>query len=749
MSRILQYSKRIAAGFAAAGAGFVAAFADLPADQFAFPGGDADASANLPALPAPDEGGVDLDGLFEAFLGVIEARPDGTHTIEGVVENAAADHEAAFAFVRDELAFDPYEGALRGAHGAMGARAANDVDRAILLAALLDAMGLQTRFAMGPLEAEAAETLRTRALSPALPPRDDVLRVAGFSDEALARMSARARRDYAWLSERLGDRVTGTDEASLFDGPHVWVQARLAGRWTDFDASFADAEPGQRFAEIAEIVDEASELQGHDVEIRVIAETEANGELTESVLLEWRAPARDAAQANIFLTFAPRNSGLGSVLEAAVAGPPEQVPVLLVDEDETRGDAIPQGGVERNEAQDFFFGETAASDAELAALYLDVTAHSPGREPLTRRRVLRDRVPAAARASGNIARTDFRPLDGDDPNARPFQAVHQILVSTGGADPRWSAEGGASAIAFVAQRMGGEELPEDLSINEIVWPIGVLNEWIRLAAETVTAASVEADGHARLVVDAPRVSVLSYAVTNHDDAPQDLTWTMDLLLDGVGVVSDGSLDDRDIAMRRLWHGVVQSAFETTSAELRAAIAGANAISVSTQMNADIELLASVDEAAAGLPPASRNDLSSGELVVTVANAADTGEFAWWAVDPDTGLARARIETGLGGSKFTLEGGRRQAMRTRGSLPGSGGGGSFEMRGGRMVESRPTRPWQPGGSRRPPPQSRCGSGNEYTILMGCVSIPASMAVGEAYTWIVGEIVFFAALTIATM
>src|SRR3954452_2515552 len=51
------------------------------------------------------------------------------------------DASRAFAFVRDEVAYEPYRGLLRGARGALASRAGNALDKCLLLKQLLQAGG--------------------------------------------------------------------------------------------------------------------------------------------------------------------------------------------------------------------------------------------------------------------------------------------------------------------------------------------------------------------------------------------------------------------------------------------------------------------------------------------------------------------------------------------------------------------------------------------------------------------------------
>lgn len=66
---------------------------------------------------------------------------------------------AALQFVRENIAFEPYDGVLRGAEGALAARAANAWDQALLLQALLSAMGRPSRLVQCQLDDAQCNTL--------------------------------------------------------------------------------------------------------------------------------------------------------------------------------------------------------------------------------------------------------------------------------------------------------------------------------------------------------------------------------------------------------------------------------------------------------------------------------------------------------------------------------------------------------------------------------------------------------------
>ncbi len=170
----------------------------------------------------------DADAAGEAALAQVDRFGGPDWDIEELAASLGTEAEAAFAFVRDRIGFDPYPGVLRGAHGTLVARAGNAWDRALLLQELLRQQGREARLATGLLAEAAVESILERSLSPAPPSPDDppASDVIGIDLESL---STRAHRDYARLSDGLGEEaerlgVGATSDLAAAIGEHAWVQ---------------------------------------------------------------------------------------------------------------------------------------------------------------------------------------------------------------------------------------------------------------------------------------------------------------------------------------------------------------------------------------------------------------------------------------------------------------------------------------------------------------------------------------------
>ncbi len=128
--------------------------------------------------------------------------------------------EAAWALVRDRIAFDPYEGSMRGARGTLFSAGGNALDTSLLLGAVYDELGVTWRLATCELtDEQAVELVRSaggagRYLGPAVPADAQV---------------HDASRD---VRHRNVSRE------------HVFVQVYSGGEWADYDPTWPLATPG-------------------------------------------------------------------------------------------------------------------------------------------------------------------------------------------------------------------------------------------------------------------------------------------------------------------------------------------------------------------------------------------------------------------------------------------------------------------------------------------------------------------------
>ena len=114
----------------------------------------------------------------------------GQDAIDTLAGELDYDLETIFRYVTDEIWYEPYAGSLRGAGGTLESRAGNSVDKAALLAALLQSALVETRFVSGHL--------------------DDASATAIVEGSSVARDAARARAQSI---------MTGTPEGNVSPAP--------------------------------------------------------------------------------------------------------------------------------------------------------------------------------------------------------------------------------------------------------------------------------------------------------------------------------------------------------------------------------------------------------------------------------------------------------------------------------------------------------------------------------------------------
>ena len=199
------------------------------------------------------------------------ARPAmGTElSIAAAVARLPAEWEAPLFFVQGAIGYVPYAGSVRGARGTLESGGGNAVDQSLLLAALLRARGVETRFARGRLDWAAAARLVVGTSTPAAPePGDPWPR---------------------WL-EGAAD--------------HWWVQAQRDGQWVDLDPSFVAAAAGEPVAVASEWHDQLPpelltrvRLELHRGDLAVAdAELPASRVVGETLLLGFTSQSSDAVE---------------------------------------------------------------------------------------------------------------------------------------------------------------------------------------------------------------------------------------------------------------------------------------------------------------------------------------------------------------------------------------------------------------------------------------------------------------------
>src|SRR5215210_412122 len=110
---------------------------------------------------------------FDELEKALRATPCDRFDPQAVVELVGRDPEKLAAWVRDTTALFPYRGALRGPVGTLMDRGGNSLDRSLLLADLLQAVGQETRLANATLSDDQAKQLVQAVMSAATsPPRD-------------------------------------------------------------------------------------------------------------------------------------------------------------------------------------------------------------------------------------------------------------------------------------------------------------------------------------------------------------------------------------------------------------------------------------------------------------------------------------------------------------------------------------------------------------------------------------------------
>lgn len=609
------------------------------------------ASTPAPASPASAQSDrtIDPEAVLMRARQRIDRFPAIDWNVDARAEALGPGVDSAFAYVRDEIGYEPYSGALRGAAGTYTARAGNAIDRALLLARLLGRHGIGTRFAIGTLSEEQRGQLlaRTFARTPGKP-----LSALPETDGKTfhQRLFRRAKQDYEAVRAALGPRLQPAtqptrDQVLLEMNPHVWVQAEVKGQWVDLDPSFAGATVGRAVAVLERTAAELPPELHQRVTIRIVVDRLTNGSLSASTLLDVTRNAMDVTDRQIAVSHskaAAGSSGLGAAMAGAFgrAVDPQWKPLLWIDGASTFGAPLDVG-------------------AALVTEWLEVELSWPdGRREITRRALV-DRRGAGWRLTPPFDASGLRPLQRGESGPFALLATHNVWFSSGRhnlsefAVAMWEmAVRAALDHASELERAADETAllpPPSENPGELLWPFALPNfAWMVWTDHVVIPLLNDRPG-IRLYSDGPRIAIFTAG-------PQGDGRTMalaDLRRDDLRGVVATAADASILADKKLWFGMLQGALEHEAMTEYVVLAGGDASKVESTSSAAStgSLVVLTADALAQLPAIAdaaasarlRSALESRHVIVSTAEGLQKG--FWW--ETVSGTAETRAVAGLG------------------------------------------------------------------------------------------------------
>ena len=652
----------------------------------------------------------------------------------------------AFQLVRDRIRFESYSGVLRGAELCFAARAGNALDRALVLAELLAAKGLSTRFVRGKLPRDRAAALIERIFAPELglaqkAPTGDVQR-----SDLPARVVARARRDHGVVRAALGDALLPAALPSHDDlvhevEQHFWIQAQQGKEWVDLDTAFTDAQVGQAFAKVEQIYAKLPDELHQHVTFRILAETVGASAIEETVVLEVKTTSEAVLDAQVMLAHTPDsgNRALGNTLAGKSAS---WQPVLWIGGESHVGSGIDYGLPNKGGIADVLSAQPPEpKPSPFVAEQLEIEISFPDGRSEVVRRALIDRAGPAWRLAGHNDISKLTPITVDAQGPIDARAVHCILASGGKHDLHAysqsllhlahqlladrESEEAARAAGIKADGSAASGATDDDPVATL-WPFYLQNfGWLAWSDHSVIPALNDRDG-LRFYADAPRIWMATLWIVG-----DDLKVMFDLRRDKVRAVArDPKAEGLAAAERKLWFAIVEGALEHEALAERGATMASDDVAVTTTSSrlaadgvlvlgrAALEQLKELVGTDAKKAAYLRLAIERGSLVVAPKAALLEGDTAWWEIH-SRGDARAVFGADWNGARLQ-------------------GGGAY-----RRGAKAPRPPRMPGQVNRPVPLEKVrpgkttpksgaakGSGGgelgEYAMNLLTVAVPSSYA-----------------------
>jgi hypothetical protein len=554
-----------------------------------------------------------------------------------------ADPNVLFAYVRDAIALDAYDGAMRGANGTLMSRAGNPDDKALLLAALLEAKSIPIRFANTNLSASdvaeltaAARTATPEPVATAMPDAFftdigiDKARNAGAVAARDAADAAYLRAGIAFANERAPSlwnsvahapaaAVGATARAPAVDTTHVFVQASIGGHWVDFDPSLARLSPNAHLG--AGAVATAAALapeRFHVLRVRFVLAYGSGSKRVESTVFERTIRASDVGGAPIAL-------GIGSSSAtslATVANARTFFPYADVGKDTMTGDT---------------FALRDARGERLTSARLVLETSGPGIALKTHSRLLWDAESGTEPALALVHGYDMLVVPG--PYGDSFVTA-TMLDTVAHMQP----------LLLYAATPPSQRVPPALRDLEPAYPMALLDYVDR---DLRIADALQAETPAvRFTFDRPDIVMLSNGFERTGNAVRGT-----INFDIVDNARRADADDPDAArLANVKRGLLDTYVEQhVLAFLGTPVVGAPQ-AFAEAIRSGVDSVVVNDDAAIprGVPERSlgplRETVARGAIAVAMRGPVDlagASHYAWWAIDPQTGDTVGRMDDGAG------------------------------------------------------------------------------------------------------
>lgn len=590
--------------------------------------------------------------------------------------------QAAFAFVRDEIAYEPYRGIEKGAWGTLLTRGGNDLDKSLLLVALLENQSVDAEIVHGKLD---AATVRQLAAQSATQPDAVSLALAALTVPAAVAASspdeeASVERFDAAVKERrtsLQATVDGAYKALAVVAPaaatgvpaptadHYWVQAQIDGKTVDFDPSLTGDEPGMN-PTTTDGSYEPNDLPAklyQTLRFRLIAGYLQDGKLVPQTVLDKTVRAADILGKPLRLAISPKSDD---------GGASDFLAQLRVGDDTTNGEVfrlhLPAEKAQSDDGGGGMLGGLAAfgggsappspatKGAPLARLVFVLTETAPGEAPFTVRRTVLDRLDGAGDA-----------LAANQPDVLARRLLVQIWDG--------AADAGAFAAPFVFRTQNNElaairdgaaaaldATRRGKQFSQDSFPHPVLSSAIVdlfFASDLARHFIGKGIGpRTRSFYRMPRLAFMRRGFRVGDWGTTRLRAVyaedIDLLDSPLVFTGSGPADVRQFALRS---GITDTALEVQAGSTQARI-GTLAVFAALPAGAAAkrytQTAALPDDLPSPILAALRADVTAGNVVVAPASLVDldgTRTYGWWSFSPGTSYALGKMVLG-GGQALT-------------------------------------------------------------------------------------------------